>query len=69
MALPGEDPMGVPIKVHTHRPFDKMHPLARINFVKPYTIEHNVKVYDFGKVATEDEWKLIVQWQKAWGIF
>jgi hypothetical protein len=51
-----------------NRPYDKMHPLSRINFFKPYTVEHNVKVYDFGRVDERDEWKLIKQWMEAWGI-
>jgi len=27
-----------------------MDPMARLNYTKVYTVEHNVKVYDFGIV-------------------
>ncbi|KAF2179462.1 hypothetical protein K469DRAFT_497627, partial [Zopfia rhizophila CBS 207.26] len=56
-----ELPMGRPIRVIPHRPYDKLDPLSRINFVKLYTVEHSVKVYHFGNVDQTDEWKLIAQ--------
>ncbi|KAF2204019.1 hypothetical protein GQ43DRAFT_429373 [Delitschia confertaspora ATCC 74209] len=69
IARPGEEPMGEPIRVVAKNPWvDKMRPKSRINFVKLYTVEHNVKVYHFGEVDKDEEWKLITQWKKAWGI-
>lgn len=32
--------------------------MSRINFGKIYTVEHNVKVFDFGQVHTESERRL-----------
>ncbi|KAF2267695.1 hypothetical protein CC78DRAFT_591044 [Lojkania enalia] len=63
-----EAPMGDPIKVHPNRPWEKLDPLSRVNFLKIYTVEHNVKVKDFGYVDQNDEWKLVTQFNKHWGI-
>lgn len=60
--------MGMPIRVIASRPGEKMDPLARIDYLRPYTVDHNVKVYDFGKIDETDQWKFISQWNKAWGI-
>ena len=64
----GEDPMGAPIRViPIHRSY-KMEPTSRINFYKPYTVEHNVKVFHFGQVPPDDRWKLEAQFRKAWDL-
>jgi hypothetical protein len=64
----GERPMGDPIRVIGTIPWDnKMDQMSRINFLKVYTIEHNVKVGDFGYVDGADEWKLTAQWNLHWG--
>ncbi|KAK4985030.1 hypothetical protein LTR66_008305 [Elasticomyces elasticus] len=69
--LPGRDerpsryerPMGRSIKVAHTNPRDyPMLPKSRINFGKMYTIEHNIKVLDFGQVCKECEWSLKLQW-------
>jgi hypothetical protein len=39
-----------PIRVVPTKESYRMHPKARINFAKSYTVEHNLKVYDFGMV-------------------
>lgn len=57
-----------PVKVVALNPQDKMDPMSRINFAKPYTIEHNLKVYDFGWVAPEAVNYLIYPWYQAMGI-
>ncbi|KAF2843245.1 hypothetical protein M501DRAFT_905314, partial [Patellaria atrata CBS 101060] len=50
--LPGreEGPMREPIRVKQNVKYEKMDPMSRVNFAKIYTVEHNVKVYDFGNV-------------------
>lgn len=63
-----EPPMGDSIRVIANSPSKKMDPKSRVNFAKPYTVEHNVKVEDFGRVDPNDEWKLIAQFNSHWGI-
>lgn len=64
----GEPPMGEPIRVIGKNAWNKMDPMSRVNFAKPYTVEHNVKVEDFGSVDPDDEWKLIGQFNSLWHI-
>lgn len=68
---PNELPMGEAIRVISDQGRDpwnsKMDPRSRVNLVKLYTIEHNVKVDIFGRVDREDEWKLISQFNSLWG--
>lgn len=40
-----------------------MFPESRINFGKLYTVEHNVKVYDFGDVRRSSLSALVKQWR------
>jgi hypothetical protein len=63
-----EPPMGEPIRVIGNKPYNTMDPMSRVNFVKLYTVEHNVKVEDFGCVDRNDEWKLMAQFKSHWGI-
>jgi hypothetical protein len=65
---PIEPPMGEPIRVIGDKPWNTMDPMSRVNFVKLYTVEHNVKVEEFGKVDANDEWKLMAQFKSHWGI-
>lgn len=54
------------IKVKQRDPREKMFPESRVNFGKMYTVEHNVKVYDFGDVrrgslsTLEKQWKWVL---------
>jgi hypothetical protein len=57
-AAPGEKIVKNPIAVHPAREDQKLHPMSRINFDKIYTIEHNVKVMNVGKVAHESSFNL-----------
>lgn len=59
----GDDLLAMPIRVIPNRPSDTFSSQSRINLAKPYTVEHNVKVYDFGRVDTKDFWKLIDQFE------
>jgi hypothetical protein len=68
-AQPGEQPrqgeysMMQGIRVAPRSRQDKLDPLSRINFAKIYTVEHNVKVYDFGDVHEDSLVPLKVQWK------
>jgi hypothetical protein len=66
--VPTEPPMGQPIRVIGKKPWNTMDPMSRVNFLKLYTVEHNVKVEDFGRVDSNDEWKLMAQFKLHWGI-
>ncbi len=52
------DQMRQPICVMPSKPFYKFDWLSRINYAKTYTVEHNVKVEDFGMVM-KDFWYLL----------
>jgi hypothetical protein len=39
-----------PIRVEPCQKTNTMDPMARLNYLKVYPVEHNVKVYDFGMV-------------------
>ncbi|QDS69654.1 hypothetical protein FKW77_009431 [Venturia effusa] len=60
---PGEVPMLSSIQVRPRDRSEKMFPASRINFAKIYTVEHNVKVYDFGDVRKSCLSLLVVQWK------
>lgn len=36
--------------------------MARVNFARTYTVEHNIKVHDFGDVVRSDHHILQNQW-------
>ncbi|KAF2681470.1 hypothetical protein K458DRAFT_420639 [Lentithecium fluviatile CBS 122367] len=65
---PWELPMGDPIRVLGDKPWDKMDPRSRVNFLKIYTVEHYVKVHHFGVVDPQDEWTLVSQFNRHWHI-
>jgi hypothetical protein len=66
--LPGERPaqgelgMMPAIRVKPLHRAQKMDPASRINLAKIYTVEHNVKVYDFGSVESGYISKLLTSW-------
>jgi hypothetical protein len=41
---------------------DKLDPMSRIDFARMYTVEHNVKAYDFGQVHENYQRRLLGQW-------
>jgi hypothetical protein len=59
----GEMPMLSSIAVRQRDLREKMFPASRINFGKMYTVEHNVKVYDFGDVRKSSLSTLVKQWR------
>ena len=48
-----------------------MEPTSRLNFGKMYTVEHNVRVYDYGMVHEDfigilkEQWKAVIGWTLA----
>ena len=62
----GEQPMRAALQVKPSTPGDRMEDASRLNYGKMYTVEHNVRVYDFGMVRSEyipiltGEWGQIV---------
>ena len=52
-----------PIRVTSRLRQEKLDPLSRINFGKIYTVEHNVKVFDFGDVHKDHIPTLRTQWK------
>jgi hypothetical protein len=62
----GEPGMMSSIRVHARDRKEKMFDESRVNFGKMYTVEHNVKVYDFGDVhksslsTLEKQWKSVI---------
>jgi hypothetical protein len=48
--LTGELGMLGAVRVVPTKESYRMHPKARINYAKPYSVEHNLRVYDFGMV-------------------
>ena len=60
---PGERGMMSAIRCKGHKRSDRLHPMARINFARTYTVEHSVKVYDFGDVHKDDLYHLSNNWR------
>jgi hypothetical protein len=59
---PKEQPMLPGIRVLPKKRHLKLHRMARIDFSRIYTVEHNVKVFDFGNVHKDHLHRLITQW-------
>jgi hypothetical protein len=59
----GESGMVSPIRVIAKSRSTKLDPMSRINYSKIYTVEHNVKVHDFGDVDENYHKKLLKQWK------
>jgi len=60
-----EKPMLSGIRLIPHKRTDKVDSMARIDFSRTYTVEHNVKVYDFGMVAKDYLERLSQHWIKV----
>jgi hypothetical protein len=65
---PGKDELGMrpSVRVNALKKTDKLDPMSRINYAKIYTVEHNVKVYDFGQVDPQYEHILISNFNDVW---
>lgn len=62
-----EQPMRTPIRIDPKNPGDRMEPASRLNYGKMYTVEHNVRVYDFGMVRPEYIATLTGNWGQVLG--
>jgi hypothetical protein len=51
--------MQEPIQVISSSDGDNLDPLSRLDYSRIYTVEHNVKVYDFGTVSERDRSRLV----------
>ncbi|KAI9846411.1 MAG: hypothetical protein M1837_004002 [Sclerophora amabilis] len=57
--LENEGPLSKdPLEIIPKTPEERLDPLSRINFGKVYTVEHNVKVREVGKIAPNSMPKL-----------
>ena len=63
-----EQPMRSPIRVRPSTDGDRMEAASRLNYGKMYTVEHNVRVYDFGMVRSSDIPILTGQWGQILGL-
>jgi hypothetical protein len=66
--LPREGEWGMlkSIRVKPRLRSSKLDPMSRVNFAKIYTVEHNVKVMDFGDVHEDSIHVLNSQW--VWAL-
>ena len=64
-AAPGEKIVKNPITVKPATEDQKLHPKSRINFDKIYTIEHNVRVMNVGKVVAESMHNLLLYFKNS----
>jgi hypothetical protein len=51
------------IRVNPKAPLGTLNEMSRINFAKLYTVEHNVKVLEFGDVHVNFVLTLLKQWR------
>jgi len=52
-----------PVRVEIKDPLNKLDRLSRLNYAKPFTIEHNVKVFWIGRVARSDEQQVVTDYR------
>lgn len=55
-----------PIRVDSDIKGEKLHDMSRIDFGKPHTIHHNLKVRSFGKVHRDSFASLKYQFGEVW---
>jgi hypothetical protein len=61
-----EAAMRPPIQVVGRERGAKMDTMSRVNYRKIYTVEHNVKVFDFGNVHQDDIENLVSNFNNVW---
>lgn len=63
--LPKKDEQGMlsAVRISPTRRGDPIHPTSRTNFGKPYNVEHNVKVCDFGNIHRDHIQRLETHFQ------
>ena len=67
---PGRGELGfkLPIRVKSNHKSLIMDEASRLHYAKVYTIEHNVKVFDFGMVDSEHVMLMQSQWEDVMGL-
>jgi hypothetical protein len=65
---PLEQGMRPPIRVKQKTHEEKLDIMSRLNYRKIYTVEHNVKVRDFGEVHKNYKERLVSNFHAAWGF-
>jgi len=58
-----------PIKIELSNPKYKLDPASRLNYVKTYKVEHNVKVLFIGRVSPKYEKTLYTNWKEYFPNF
>ncbi|KFA51095.1 hypothetical protein S40293_08406 [Stachybotrys chartarum IBT 40293] len=57
--LPGEPALGfAPVKMQMTQEDEKLTKESRVNYSKLNTVEHNVKVFFIGRIATDADWEI-----------
>jgi hypothetical protein len=64
----GEFMMKLPLEVKIEYPGETIDPMSRINFAKPYTVEHNVKVRNVGRVVGDSVKRLDEYFAQSMGL-
>lgn len=65
---PRQDERGLvkePIAVKPASPDQKLDPMSRLNFGKPYTVEHNIKAMEVGMVTDKSMPYLVTYFQNV----
>lgn len=54
------------IRVVARSRSEHLDPMSRLNYDKVYTVEHNIKVYEFGDIHREHLKRFLRNWRKVW---
>lgn len=60
--------MQTPLLVRPTREGDRMEAASRLNLGKMYTVEHNVRVYNFGMIHDNHVETLVARWRYIMGL-
>ncbi|KAK3082011.1 hypothetical protein LTS18_008153 [Coniosporium uncinatum] len=56
------------VRVRQRSSSERLDPMSRVNFAKVYTVEHNVKVYNFGMVDADCMQIFLDHFNTVWNI-
>ena len=63
-----EKPLRDAIRVQPWDPNERLDPMSRLNFSRIYTLEKNVKVYDFGRIDPHYHHLFVSQFKDVWSL-
>jgi hypothetical protein len=63
----GEHLTKLPLEVKVENPAVTIDAMSRINFAKPYTVEHNIKIQNIGRVVGESVQRLTEYFAESMG--